>query len=40
MGYNRKHANRRSDKRSFSRNASKTHRKNVSAGPMRGGIRL
>ncbi|UOK21011.1 DNA binding protein [Chifec microvirus UA13_19] len=36
----RKSANRRSDKRRFSRTASKTHRRNISSRPMRGGIRL
>jgi len=36
----RKSANRRSDKRSFSRNAMRVHRKNINSMPMRGGIRL
>lgn len=37
---NRKPANRISDKKSFSRNASKVHGKNLRAMPMRGGFRL
>lgn len=41
MGYgHRKPANKRSDKRSFSRNAVKQHIKNIKARPMRGGFRL
>lgn len=36
----RKPANRRSDKRKFSRTAAGTHPKNVISRPMRGGIRL
>ena len=36
----RRPANKRSDKRNFTRTAMRTHKKNVSAGPMRGGIRL
>lgn len=37
---NRKPANSAKHKRSFSRHAMKTHKKNISSGPMRGGIRL
>lgn len=40
MRYNRKSANKRSDKRKFSRTAAATHIKNVGSRPMRGGIRL
>ena len=36
----RRPANRRSDKKSFTRNAMKVHKKNIHTGPMRGGIRL
>lgn len=36
----RKRANSRGHKKSFSRNASKVHKKNIHSGPMRGGIRL
>lgn len=36
----RKKANRRKDKRSFSRNAMRVHKRNLRATPMRGGIRL
>lgn len=36
----RKPANRRGDKKSFTHNAMRVHKKNVSAKPMRGGIRL
>lgn len=36
----RRPANRTSDKKSFTRNASKTHVKNLPAVAMRGGIRL
>lgn len=32
--------NQRKVKRHFSRSAARVHRKNVAAGPMRGGIRL
>jgi hypothetical protein len=39
MAY-RKSANSRGHKKSFSRNAMKVHKKNISSGPMRGGIRL
>jgi hypothetical protein len=31
---------RRASRRSFTRGASRTHRKNVAGAPMRGGIRL
>lgn len=37
---NRKPANSRRHKRDFSRNAMKTHKRNITSGPMRGGIRL
>lgn len=36
----RRPANRRSDKRSFTRGAMRTHKRNVNSRPMRGGIRL
>ncbi|WNK12553.1 MAG: hypothetical protein [Microvirus sp.] len=36
----RRPANGRSDKRSFTRNAMRIHRKNISNRPMRGGIRM
>lgn len=37
---NRKPANSYSHKKSFTRNAMKTHKRNIVAKPMRGGIRL
>lgn len=37
---NRRPANSRKHKRSFSRNAMKTHKRNITTNPMRGGIRL
>jgi len=37
---NRKPANRPRNKRDFSRNAMKTHKRNITSRPMRGGIRL
>lgn len=36
----RRKANSRGDKKSFSRNAMKVHKKNIPYHPMRGGIRL
>lgn len=36
----RRRANRRSDKRRFSRTAQRTHKRNIPSRPMRGGIRL
>ena len=36
----RKGANRRSDKKGFSRTAAHVHPKNMRAAPMRGGFRL
>lgn len=39
MAY-RKKMNRRSDKKRFTRTAKGTHKKNLRANPMRGGIRL
>lgn len=36
----RRPANRRSDKRSFTRNAIKTHVRNIQVRPMRGGFRI
>lgn len=36
----RKRANKRSDKRRFSRTAMRTHKRNIPSRPMRGGIRL
>jgi len=39
MAY-RKKMSKRNSKRSFSKHASRTHRKNLSPAPMRGGIRL
>lgn len=40
MGWNRKHMSRKGSRRMFSKNAVRTHKRNVSARPMRGGIRL
>lgn len=40
MRGNRRPANRRSDKKSFSRNAQKVHKANIRARPMRGGYRI
>lgn len=40
MGWHRKHLSRGASKKSFSKNAVRTHKKNVNARPMRGGIRL
>jgi hypothetical protein len=40
MSYNRKSANSRRDKKGFSRNAMRTHKRNMFSKPMRGGIRL
>ncbi|WNK14363.1 MAG: hypothetical protein [Microvirus sp.] len=37
---NRKSANKVSDKKSFTHHASKVHKKNMKARPMRGGFRL
>ena len=37
---NRKPANKRKHKRQFSRTAQKTHKFNVKAKPMRGGVTL
>lgn len=39
MAY-RKRESRKARKRSFGRNAMKTHRRNIPSGAMRGGIRL
>ena len=39
MAYRKKMSKRRS-KRDFRKHGSKTHKKNLRAGPMRGGIRL
>jgi len=36
----RKRVNPRRDRRVFARSAVRIHKKNLSAGPMRGGIRL
>lgn len=36
----RRSANSRHDKKSFTRNAVKVHKRNIHTGPMRGGIRL
>lgn len=36
----RKPANSYSDKKSFTRNAQRVHKKNMNTRPMRGGIRL
>lgn len=36
----RKPANRRKDKKSFTRHAQKVHKKNLRAKPMRGGFRI
>lgn len=40
MGFNRKHVGGKASRRSFSSNAVRTHKKNVTGRPMRGGIRL
>lgn len=41
MNYgHRKPANRRSDKKGFTRHASKTHKLNLRVRPMRGGFRI
>lgn len=40
MGWNRKHMAKGASKRHFSRNAVRTHKRNVSNRPMRGGIRM
>lgn len=40
MRGHRKPANKRSDKRSFTKHAMKQHVRNLPSGPMRGGIRL
>lgn len=40
MAYRRKKMNRRKSRKLFSRTARRTHKKNLSVGPMRGGIRL
>lgn len=40
MGYNRKHVSRASSRKSFGKNAVRTHKRNVSPRPMRGGIRM
>lgn len=40
MGYHRKKANSRRDKRNFSKTAQRTNIRNIGLKPMRGGIRL
>lgn len=40
MGFHRKHMTRKSSRKLFGKNAVRTHRANISARPMRGGIRL
>lgn len=40
MAYRKRISNKGKDRRRFSRTASKTHKKNLRATPMRGGIRL
>lgn len=40
MAYRKKIHNKGKDRRRFSRTAAGTHRKNLRATPMRGGIRL
>lgn len=40
MAFRRRKIPRGKSRRSFSRGASRTNRRNVSSGPMRGGIRL
>ena len=40
MGYNRKHVSGRASRKSFGKNAVRTHKRNVNNRPMRGGIRL
>lgn len=39
MAY-RKRVPRRKSRKNFTKYAKRTHRKNITAGPMRGGIRL
>lgn len=41
MAFNRRYKmNKKKSRRSFSRSASYTHKKNVAPNPLRGGIRL
>ena len=40
MGFHRKQMTGKASRRSFSKNAVRTHKRNVNARPMRGGIRL
>ncbi len=40
MAYKRRKMGKKRSRRSFSKGASMTHRKNLSPAPMRGGIRL
>lgn len=40
MAYRKKIRNKGKDRRRFSRTAGRTHKKNLRASPMRGGIRL
>lgn len=40
MAYRKKIRNKGKDRRRFSRTAASTHKKNLRANPMRGGIRL
>jgi hypothetical protein len=40
MGWNRKHVTGKASRSGFRSGAMRTHRKNVNARPMRGGIRL
>lgn len=40
MGWHRKHVSRKGSRKMFGKNAVRTHKKNVIARPMRGGIRL
>ena len=40
MGFHRKHMSRSASRRSFGKNAVRTHKRNVSSRPMRGGIRM
>lgn len=40
MAYKRTKMTKRRSKRAFRNGAKRTHRRNVGAGPMRGGIRL
>lgn len=40
MAYRRKKISRKKSRKMFRRSASRTHKRNISGHPMRGGIRL